>query len=133
VLEVGRRDDDGVEILHVGEELAVILVGDGLVAELLEEALGAREIVGPDVAHRLEADARDREGGVGEDAALLAATDEGDVDLISFGAGLGGAGDVGAAAMKAPSFALVLRKSRREMEEGRSDMAGVGGVGAISG
>ena len=96
VHKVRRRDEHRVEVLRVGEEVLVVLEGLRRVVELLQQALGPREVVRPDIAHRGEADARNGHRGVGEDAAFLAAADDGHVERVSaFGAHLGGPGDVG--------------------------------------
>ena len=94
VYEIGRGDDDRVEIGDLGEHLAVIFVGLRVVAEFFEETLSVSAVVTPDIDDGFEADAGDFEGGVGEDAALFAAADEGDVELVGLGDDFSAASDV---------------------------------------
>ena len=104
VYEIGRGDDDRVKIGDLGEHLAVIFVGLRIVAEFFKQTLGIGAVVAPDVDDGFEADAGDFEGGVSEDAALFAAADEGDVELVGFGDDFGAAGDVGRGGDEGPEL-----------------------------
>ena len=88
VPEVGRRDDDRVDLLLLVEQLAVVLVAVHLVLEPLQLVDDAALVVlGPHVAHRAEAHARDAEHRVGQHLALGAGADERHVDLLQVGRG----------------------------------------------
>ena len=83
VPEVGRGDDDRVELLLLVEHLAVVLVAVDLVLELLHRVDGAPLVVlRPDVAHRAEPQAGDAEHRLGQHLALGARAEEGHVDLL---------------------------------------------------
>ena len=94
VLEVGRRDNHGVDILHGGEQLAVVLERLRIVAELLQDVLCVVAVDGPDIADGFETDAGDFQRSIDENAALFTAADDSHVDLIGSRA-VGTAGDVG--------------------------------------
>ena len=91
VPEVGRRDDDRVELFLLVEHLAVILVAVHLVLEPLEAVDDALLVVfGPDVAHGAEAEPGDAQHRVGKHLALRAGAEERDVDLLQIRRRLGG-------------------------------------------
>ena len=70
------------------EHLAVVLVAVHLVLEPLEGVDDAPlVVVGPDVAHGAEAQARDAEHRFGQHLALRPGAEEGDVDLLQAGRG----------------------------------------------
>ena len=94
VLEVGRRDNHGVEILHGGEQLAVVLERLRIVTELLQDVLCVVAVDGPDIANGFEADTGDFQRSIDQNAALFTAADDGHVNLIGSRA-VGTAGDVG--------------------------------------
>ena len=88
VPEVGRRDDDRVELLLLVEHLAVVLVAVHLLLEPLEGVDDAPLVVlGPDVADRAEAQARDAEHRLHQHLALGAGAEQRDVDLLQAGGG----------------------------------------------
>ena len=83
VPEVGRRDDDRVELFLLVEHLAVVFVAVGLLLEPLEGVDDAPLVVlRPDVAHRAEAQARDAEHRFHQHLALSPGAEQGDVDLL---------------------------------------------------
>ena len=83
VPEVGRRDDDRVELLLLVEHLAVVLIAVRLLLEPLEGVDDAPLVVlGPDVADRAEAQARNPEHRLHQHLALGAGADQRDVDLL---------------------------------------------------
>ena len=88
VPEVGRGDDDRVELFLLVEHLAVVFVAVGLLLEPLEGVDDAPLVVfSPDVAHRTEAQARDAEHRLHQHLALCASADQRDVDRLEVGRG----------------------------------------------
>jgi len=57
VHEVGRGNNDRVEVLFLIEHLLVVLIGVVLVPVLSQASGAVVAVVGPDVTNRLEADA----------------------------------------------------------------------------
>ena len=93
VPEVGRRDDDRVELFLLVEHLAVILVAVHLVLEPLEAVDDALLVVlRPHIAHGAEAETGDPEHGVGKHLTLRAGAEEGDVDFLQIRGRLGRGG-----------------------------------------
>ena len=83
VPEIGRRDDDRVELFLLVEHLAVVFVAVGLLLEPLEGVDDAPLVViGPDVTHRAEAQARDAKHRLHQHLALSPGAEQGDVDLL---------------------------------------------------
>ena len=106
VPEVGRRDDDRVEVLLLVEHLPVVFVPVDLELELLEGVHDPLLVVlRPDVAHRPEAQAGDPEHGVEQHLPLGPRAEEGDVDL---GDVLRGRGRLGARGLLRLLLVLVL-------------------------
>ncbi len=83
VPEVGRGDDHRVELFFLVEHLAVVLIA---IRFLLEPLQGVDDpalvVLGPDVAHRAESDARDAEHRLHEHLALGTGAEQRDVDLL---------------------------------------------------
>ena len=86
VPEVGRRDEDRVELLLLVEHLAVVLVGVGLVLVPLQAVDDAPLVVlRPDVAHRAEAQPWNSKHRVRQHLALRPRAQERDVDHLQIG------------------------------------------------
>ena len=121
VPEVGRRDDDRVDVRLLVEHLAVVFVSPDLVLELPEDVDGPLLVVlRPHVAHGPESEARDPEHRVEQHLPLGAGPENGDVDL---GDVLRRVGRLGLRGL--PLSLLVLRaafatRSRRGPGPGRS-------------
>ena len=118
VPEVGRRDHDRVELLLLVEHLAVVLVAADLELVLLERVHHAPLVeLGPDVAHRPEAQAGDAEHGVEQHLPLGPRADEGYVDLLQVG-GSSGPGGLGRLALLRLVGALLLQRVAEEAQGG---------------
>ena len=91
VPEVGRRDDDRVDVaLLLVEHLFVVDIGVVLVPVAIQQARYALLVVSlPNVADSLELDVRDLEAGFHQDLPLGAGAEQGHVDVLLAAAGCG--------------------------------------------
>ncbi len=121
VPEVGRRDDDRVEVLLLVEHLLVVFVSVGVMLVLAEQVDGSLLVVlRPDVAHGPEPEARDPEHRVEQHLSLGAGPEQRDVDLGDVLRGGGRLAPASPLAVSARTDAAFARRRRRGPGPGRS-------------
>ncbi len=82
VTEIRRSDHDRLQVLFLGQQVLIVLVGADFIAELLQVARALVAVVIPDIADRHKPDALNIQKGFEQNLAFLAITDEGNVEGI---------------------------------------------------
>ena len=117
VPEVRRRDDHRVDLFLLVEHLAVVRVAVRFLLEPLQGVDDAAQVVlGPDVAHRAEAQAGDAEHRLHEHLALRAGAKQRDVDVLEAS---GSGGRCGGRLFPSTAVPLLPAPRVAEQPEGR--------------